>query len=487
MKLFHFRGGIHPKEYKHLTTENAIHHLPLPKRLYIPLLQHIGLPAAAQVKVGEKVLKGQLLAHSQGPISAPVHAPTSGTIMAIDEFTAPHPSGLPVATITLEADGLDRWIKLNAVGDPFTLSAEKVAERVAAAGIVGMGGAAFPSAVKLGASKRAPVHTLVINGAECEPYLTCDDRLMRERPRQAVEGVRIMMHALKAENAVIVIEGNKRMARDAVSKACKAYKELTVVSVPTRYPMGSEKQMIQTVTGYEVPAGGLGADIGVMVHNIGTAYAVYQALRLGKPLISRIITVSGGAIAHPKNLQVLIGTPISALLDFCGGFKDKPGRLLMGGPMMGQVLPTIEVPVVKGLNGVLALTTEEIGSAKTGPCIRCGRCISACPIGLLPLEMAVRVRCDDFRGALAYGLIDCIGCGSCAYICPSHIPLVHYFNYAKGELELRQRIEQKAIETRKLAEARITRLERQKHERVKSKVRHKGQCTTDKSRVRLSA
>ena len=487
MKLFQFRGGIHPQENKHLTADSAIQCLPLPKKLYIPLLQHIGLPAAAQVKVGEKVLKGQLLAHAQGPISAPVHAPTSGTIIAIDEFTAPHPSGLPVTTITLEADGLDRWIELNSNSDPFALPAEELAEQVGAAGIVGMGGAAFPSAVKLGASKRSPIYTLIINGAECEPYLTCDDRLMRERPQQAVEGVRMMMHALKADNAVIVIEDNKHVARDAISAACKTNPELTVVRVPTRYPMGSEKQMIQAVTGREVPAGGLGADVGVMVHNIGTAYAVYQALSLGKPLISRIVTVSGGSVARPKNLEVLIGTPISELLDYCGGFKEKPDRLMIGGPMMGQILPSTEVPVVKGLNGVLALTTEEIGSVQSAPCIRCGRCISACPIGLLPLEMAARVRCDDFRGTLAYGLIDCISCGSCAYVCPAHIPLVHYFNYAKGELEQRQRIEQKAIETRKLAEARIARLERQKHERVKAKVRPKEQCTTDKTRVRLSA
>jgi electron transport complex protein RnfC len=487
MKLFHFRGGIHPQEHKHLTADSAIHPLPLPKRLYIPLLQHIGVPAAAQVKVGEKVLKGQLLAHAQGAISAPVHAPTSGTVTAIDEFTAPHPSGLPVTTIVLEADGLDRWITLDPVCDPFTLCPEEIAGRVGAAGVVGMGGAAFPSAVKLGASKRSAVRTLIINGAECEPYLTCDDRLMRERPMRVVEGVRIMMRALKAENAVIVIEDNKPMAREAIYGACEAYAELAVVSVPTRYPMGSEKQMIQTVTGHEVPAGSLSMDIGVMVHNVGTAYAVSQAIRSGKPLISRIVTVSGGAIRRPQNLEVLIGTPIFELLEFCGGLKDEPGRLLMGGPMMGQVLPSIEVPVVKGLNGVLALTTEETNNAHSGPCIRCGRCIAACPIGLLPLEMAARARCNDFKGALTYGLIDCIGCGSCTYVCPSQIPLVHYFNYAKGELEQRQRLAQKTIETRKLTEARTARLERQERERLKAAARRKDQRSTNKSMVRLSA
>jgi electron transport complex protein RnfC len=295
------------------------------------------------------------------------------------------------------------------------------------------------------------------------------------------------MRALKAENAVIVIEDNKPMAREAIYGACEAYAELAVVSVPTRYPMGSEKQIIQTVTGHEVPAGGLSMDIGVMVHNVGTAYAVYQALRSGKPLISRIVTVSGGAIRRPRNLEVLIGTPIFELLEFCGGLEDEPGRLLMGGPMMGQVLPSTEVPVVKGLNGVLALTTEETRNAHSGPCIRCGRCITACPIGLLPLEMAARARCNDFKGALTYGLIDCIGCGSCTYVCPSQIPLVHYFNYAKGELVQRQRLAQKAIETRKLTEARTARLERQERERLKAATRRKEQRSTNKSKVRLSA
>ncbi len=487
MKLFRFRGGVHPQENKQLVADNAICRLPLPERLHVPLLQHIGVPAAAQVKVGEKVLKGQLLGHAQGAISAPVHAPTSGTVSSIGDYIAPHPSGLPVTTITLEADGLDRWITLNPVSDLFALSAQEIAERVGAAGIVGMGGAAFPSAVKLGASKRSRVRLLIINAAECEPYLACDDRLMRERPNQIVEGVRIMVHALEAEKAVIAIEENKGVATDAVLAACNAYPELEVVSVTTRYPMGSEKQMIQAITGREVPAGGLGMDIGVMVHNVGTAYAVYEAVYFGRPLISRIVTVSGGAIAHPKNIEVLIGTPISALLDFCGGLKDEPRRLLMGGPMMGQVLPSTDAPVVKGLNGVLALTAQETRRGPSGPCIRCGRCISACPIGLLPLEMASRVRCNDFSGALSFGLIDCIGCGSCAYVCPSHIPLVQYFNFAKGELENRQRTEQKAIETRKLTQARNARLERQSRERLEAAARRKAQRKANKSSVRRSA
>ncbi len=487
MKLFRFRGGVHPQENKHLAAEHAIRRLPIPERLHVPLLQHIGVPAAAHVKVGEKVLKGQLLGQAQGAVSAPVHAPTSGTVLAIGDYIAPHPSGLPVTTITLETDGLDRWVTLEPVSDPFALSGQEIAERVGAAGIVGMGGAAFPSAVKLGASKRSQVRTLIVNAAECEPYLTCDDRLMRERPTEIVEGIRIMMHALEAEAAVIAIEENKRIAREAISAACEAHSTLKAVGVPTRYPMGSEKQMIQTVTGQEVPAGGLGMDIGVMVHNVGTAYAVHEAIHFGKPLISRIVTVSGGAITLPKNVEVLIGTPISALLNFCGGLTEEPNRLLMGGPMMGQVLPSTDAPVVKGLNGVLALTAQETRVGRSGPCIRCGRCVLACPIGLIPLEMASRVRRDDVNAALDFGLIDCIACGSCAYVCPSQIPLVHYFNFAKGELEQRQRMQQKAIETRKLTQARSERLERQARERQQAAARRKAQRMAEEDKARLSA
>lgn len=487
MKLFRFKGGIHPKQNKDPTADSAVCTLPLPKRLYIPLLQHIGVPAAPRVKVHEKVLKGQLLAHAQGAISAPIHAPTSGTIIAIDSFTAPHPSGLPVTTITLDSDGEDRWIELSETENPFSLSAEEIAKQVGAAGVVGMGGAAFPAAVKLGASKHAAIHTLIVNGAECEPYLSCDDRLMREHPLQIVEGIRIMMRALGTAKAIIVIEDNKPLAASSISAACKEHADLTVVTVPTRYPMGSEKQMIQTVTGCEVPAGGLGADIGVMVHNIGTAHAVRRAVRLGKPLISRIVTVSGGAIAKPMNLQVRIGTPISELLKFCGGLVEKPARLLMGGPMMGQVLPSAEVPVVKGLNGILALKAEEVRPTQSAPCIRCGRCVSACPIGLLPLEMAARARSNDFKGALEFGLIDCISCGSCAYVCPSHIPLVHYFNFAKGELEYRQRSKQKATETRKLMQARNQRLEQQKQARIEAAARRKAARKNTKSKLRAQA
>lgn len=476
MKFFRFHGGVHPAGRKELTSDKPIEVLPLPELLYVPLQQHVGAPAVVHVKAGEYVLKGQSLAHAQGNVSAAVHAPSSGTIIAIDNHVAPHPSGLPVLTITLQTDGKEEWVQLPKAEDPFELSDDEIADRVARAGIVGMGGAAFPAAVKLRVSKKSAVKTLIVNGAECEPYLTSDDRLMQERADWIVDGVRIMLRALNANNAVIAIENNKTAAIHSMRAAVETFAELSVAAVPTRYPMGSAKQMIRTLTGLEVPAGGHSSDVGVVVHNVGTAYAVHRALRYGEPLISRVVTVSGGAISEPKNLEVPIGTPVASLFEYCGGFKTEPARLLMGGPMMGQPLPDTGIPVVKGLSGVLALGSDEAADQGTNPCIRCGTCVSVCPMGLLPLEMAARARADDFKGAEKYGLVDCIECGSCAYACPSHIPLVQYFNYARGRLELHHRAEQKRIETRKLIDARNARLERINREKAAAAARSKSRA-----------
>lgn len=338
MKLFRFRGGVHPDSHKQATGDKAIEVLPLPARLYVPVQQHIGAPAEPKVQVGEKVLKGQLLAHSQGAISAPVHAPSSGTILDITEHTAPHPSGLGVRTVIIETDGEDRWQDGLKAVNPFDLDADEISLRVGAAGIVGMGGATFPSAVKLNLGKTHPIHTLIINGGECEPYLTCDDRLMQERPDEIIDGIRIMLHALKARQALIAIEDNKPAAIEIIKVASSLYDYVKVAVVPSRYPMGSEKQMVQTLTGLEIPAGKLSADLGVIVHNVGTAYAVHRALREGRPLVSRIVTVGGGAIKSPRNLEVPLGTLVSTVFEYCGGFNEDPTRMLMGGPMMGSTL-----------------------------------------------------------------------------------------------------------------------------------------------------
>ncbi|MBW9266762.1 MAG: electron transport complex subunit RsxC [Candidatus Thiodiazotropha sp. (ex. Lucinisca nassula)] len=459
-KLFKIRGGVHPDDRKLLSEEQPIENLPMPELLHIPLQQHIGAAAVPMVRRGETVKKGQLLARSQGVISAPVHAPTSGRIMGVGGYPAHHASGLSVRTVTLKPDGKDEWCdNTQPVKEPLTLSPDEISRRVSEAGIVGMGGATFPSAVKLNLRKRYELHTLVINGAECEPYLTCDDRLMREQPAEILDGVALMARALGVEQILFAIENNKPEAQAAIAEGAQAHPNITLVGLPTRYPMGSEKHLVQTLIGKETPARGLTADIGIVVHNVATALAVHEALRNGCPLISRVVTVSGNAINQPRNLRVPLGTPLENLIEHCGGYKQEPARLISGGPMMGQPLPSIRVPVVKGSNGLLALTQDEIQAAPEMPCIRCASCVQACPCGLVPLEMAANIRAGSLDNSVNLGLLDCITCGSCAYVCPSHIPLVQYFNYAKGELASRQRMQHKQGETKRLAEARSQRME----------------------------
>lgn len=460
MRLFSIRGGVHPKDRKELSADKPISPLPLPSLMRVPLQQHIGNPAEPVVNKGDHVLKGQVIGMARGPISAPVHAPTSGQVIAIGRFAAPHPSGLPGRTITLRPDGKDEWAELPPSLDPFKQEPEVIARRVAESGIVGMGGATFPSAVKLNLRDRFAVDTLVINGAECEPYLTCDDRLMRERAKDVIDGVRIMVRALGAERALIAIETNKPDAIKAMRLAAMISDQVQIVSVPTRYPMGSEKHLVQTLTGKETPARALTAELGVVVHNAATAYAVHRAVRHGEPLISRIVTVSGGAMTRTANLEAPIGTPISHILEHCGGFSEEPDRMLLGGPMMGQPLVNVRAPIVKGTGGILALTAEESAPREAGPCIRCGSCVTACPCGLEPLDMAARIRKEELDSAAKIGLLDCIACGSCAYVCPAGIPLVQYFNYAKGKLTAISRSKQKQQETKRLAEQREARIER---------------------------
>jgi Na+-translocating ferredoxin:NAD+ oxidoreductase subunit C len=464
MKLFSFRGGVHPEGRKQLSAERAIRSLPLPDQLFVPLQQHVGAPAKQVVQVGDQVLKGQLIAAGQGTVSAPVHAPTSGTVIAIGDHPAPHPSGLPVPTITLKPDGEDRWLEVDTPADPFSLSPDEIAARVGAAGIVGLGGATFPSAVKLNLSRKSGVHTLIINGGECEPYLTCDDRLMRERAAEIVEGIRLIQYAAGAGRAMVGIENNKPEALAAMRQAATG-SEVKIVSVPAMYPMGWDKQMIQVLIGKEVPAEGRSAEIGVLVHNVATAYAVQQAIRHGRPLVSRVITVSGGAVAEPSNIEAPIGATAQNLFDFCGGLRGTPARMVLGGPMMGHQIPHLHIPMVKGSSGVLALNQSEIGLTQPAPCIRCSTCVRACPVGLLPLEMMTHIRAADLGAAVGLGLKDCITCGSCSYVCPAHIPLVHYFSYAKGELAAQEKGKLKQEGTRQLAEQRNERLERIVRER----------------------
>jgi electron transport complex protein RnfC len=464
-----FRGGVHPDGFKELSACQPVKKLPLPSHLYIPLRQHAGSEAIPVVRPGENVLEGQLIGRSGRGLSAPVHAPTSGKVLSIGPVTAAHPSGYSTKGIVIEADGKSTPIPQSRISDPFQQDPEFLARKVADYGIVGMGGATFPSAVKLQMASEQTINTLIINGGECEPYLTSDDLLMQERPAPIVLGARLIQYIIKAERVAIVIEDNKTAAIEAMRQACAEYAEVEVVVVPTRYPMGSAKQMIQAVTKKEVPAGSRSTELGVLVYNVATAYAICKCLNENKPLISRIVTVSGGAIAQPRNVEALIGTPLAYLIEHCGGLTEAPARLLLGGPMMGQIMPSDQAPLIKGAGGVLALRHNEINHTNSSPCIRCGRCVEACPMGLVPLEMANHARKQEFEGATNFGLSDCILCGSCAYVCPSHIPLVHYFQYAKGEISQQKAAQKRTEYTRTLSENRRLRQEKEAAEKAAAK------------------
>jgi electron transport complex protein RnfC len=326
--------------------------------------------------------------------------------------------------------------------------------------------------VKLNLSRKNNVSTLIINGGECEPYITCDDRLMRERAAAVIEGARLIRQAVGAVEVLVGIEENKAEALAAM-RAAAAGSEVKVIAVPAMYPMGWDKQMIRVLTGLEVPADGRTADIGVLVHNVATAYAVRDAVRFGRPLVSRLVTVSGGALAAPANLEVPIGTLVETLFEYCGGFTNTPARLVLGGPMMGIELSGAAVPVVKGSSGVLALSAREIGSTQPAACIRCSSCVRACPVGLLPLEMAAHIRAGDSNSAVSLGLKDCIACGCCSFVCPSSIPLVQYFNFAKGDLMAQERAKLKQEATKKLAEERLERTRRIELERAAAAAKRK--------------
>jgi electron transport complex protein RnfC len=460
MKIFDLPGGVHPAYRKEQSSEQAIRPLPLPKRLYIPLQQHVGALSVPIVAVGDTVAKGQVLCVRQGGFSATQHAPTSGRIAAIESFVAPHASGLPQDTIVIESDGQDAWGELPApIADPFAVDPAKIIDRVAISGIVGLGGAIFPAAIKLNMGQQYKLDTLLINGAECEPYLTCDDRLMREYAAEVIDGARLMARALGARRIIVAVEENKPQAIASLKAAAQAHEEIRVTGVPIRYPVGYAQHLTKMVTGRETPAEHRNAEVGVVTHNVATARAVHQAVRFGRPLISRIVTVTGGAIRQAANLDVLIGTPVSDLVEFCGGFSETPQQLVLGGPMMGQPLPDLAVPIVKGSAGILAMSAAELVESRERPCIRCGSCVDVCPCGLSPMEMAAFIRKDKLDAADKIFVGDCIGCGSCSWVCPSYIPLVQYFNYANGVLGDQARQRRKNDRVKTLSEAHAVRAE----------------------------
>ena len=473
-RLWHFHGGLRLPEHKSESTTLPIATLALPAQLVLPLVQHIGVAAEPLVKVGDRVLKGQLIARAGNNISAPVHASSSGIVSAIEPRAVPHPSGLPVTCIVIATDGLDEWITPSpGSSDPCRLPAEEIRTRVRDAGIVGLGGAGFPTHVKLNPGAGHLIETLIINGAECEPYISCDDMLMREHAREVVEGARIMRHAVHAAHCIIGIEDNKLAARAALLHALTELGEfnIRVITVPTRYPTGGEKQLIKVLTGREVPSQGRPLGIGVLCHNVGTAVAVYRAVVLGQPLISRIVTVTGAGVARPQNFAVPLGAPISSLIAAAGGYTMPQPQLFMGGPMMGLPLPDDSLPVIKTTNCILALPARPVEPEL--PCIRCGECVKVCPANLLPQELFWHARARDFDKAQDQHLFDCIECGCCDAVCPSHIPLVRYFRYAKTEIWTSEKERRKSDIARQRHEARLARQERDKVERAARLQKHK--------------
>jgi electron transport complex protein RnfC len=475
MKLHSFHGGLHLPEHKSESTGEPIRKASIPERLILPLKQHIGSPAHLLVAAGDRVLKGQVLAAPAGRISAPIHAPTSGTVIEITEHEIPHPSGLRAPCIMIETDGKDEWASLAAPLPNWSeLDAEALIDRIRDCGIVGLGGATFPSSVKLEHRGQA-IDTLIINGAECEPFITCDDMLMREHADRIIEGVSILKHILGIERCFIGIEDNKPEAiaamREAAQKA--GLQRTTIVPVPTLYPSGGEKQLIEILTGKQVPSHGIPANIGIVCQNVGTAHAVANAVLEGKPLISRVVTVTGAGVNEPCNLHALIGTPIRSLIEQAGGANGNSTRLVYGGPMMGFSLRSNTLPLTKGGNCVLLPSEEESPvTPRMTACIRCGKCAEVCPARLLPQQLYWYARAKDFDKVQDYHIHDCIECGCCSHVCPSHIPLVQFYRFAKTELWKKEQEKKKADHARKRHEARVARLERLAAER-KSKLRRK--------------
>ena len=431
-----FPGGIHPHEGKNgksVNGLNAIQTLPAPAKVTIPLSQHIGAPAKCIVQKGDRVLVGQKIGEAGGFVSAPVHASVSGKVASIDSITLAN--GNSVQAVTIENDGQDEWTELTPAAHPEAMSAADFVAAVREAGIVGMGGATFPTSVKFTIAPNKKAEILLINGAECEPYLTADHRLMLEKPAQIVDGIRLTMLALDIPKAVIGVESNKP---DAIA-ALKAVLTdgITVQELPVRYPQGGEKQLIYAITKRVVPAGGLPLDVGCIVDNVGTVYAIHQAIREGKPLIERVTTV-GGLVNNPANYLVRIGTPVSALIDACGGLQAGAKKLLNGGPMMGQAMASTDIPVTKGMSGLLALGDEAAVPEETA-CIRCGRCVRACPMKLMPTAMDGAVRVGDYDTAEAYGVMNCIECGACTYVCPAKRLLTQSFRMGKKVITARRK------------------------------------------------
>ncbi len=476
-------GGIHPPQMKDLSNGSPIGRLPLASEFLLPVPQ-VGDSAVLEVKVGDRVLKGQALTRGLSAMYLAVHAPTSGIIRAIEQRPSNHPSALPVLTCVLDADGQDQAIDFD-LQDIAALSREQILSRIRQAGIAGLGGAMFPAHIKL--NPASEIELLLINGVECEPYISADDRLMREHAREILDGIEIVHGLLNPKRVIIAIEDNKPEAVQAMQQAldsCHLPKgSIRITVIPTKYPSGGEKQLIQIITGQEVPSGAIPAQLGIVVHNVGTAFAIREAVCLGKPLIERVVTVTGGNIPKPGNYWVPLGTPIAHILEQSGFTPSDQDTVIIGGPMMGHTLPLIQVPLLKGSNCILVPSASEISPpAEEKACIRCGECAQVCPASLLPQQLYWHSKAEEYDKASAYNLRDCIECGCCSYVCPSDIPLVEYYRIAKAAIKRNHEEKQLAEQAKQRFDARLKRLEAEKLAREA-----KAKAAADKRRAAMGS
>ncbi|MEX0980539.1 MAG: electron transport complex subunit RsxC [Bacteroidales bacterium] len=428
------RGGVHPPENK-LSAGRKIEFAGLPELVVVPITQHLGAPAKVLVAKGDEVKTGQLIAQSEGFISTNIHSPVTGKVLKIDDF--PDTSGYRKPAVQIQvvddqwAEGIDTG---NELLDNIEASAEEIRNKILAAGVVGLGGATFPSHVKLMTPKGKKAEYVIINGVECEPYLTADHALMMERSRELVVGIRILMKGLGVEKAIVGIENNKPDAITKMTEACRSEPSIRVQGLKVKYPQGGEKQLVQALLKREVPSGGLPIDVGAVVFNVGTTYAAYQAVQKNRPLIERVVTVTGKSVANPSNFLTRIGTPASFIIEKAGGLPEDTAKVLNGGPMMGKAVATIDIPIVKGSSGILLIRNGEAKRAEVLPCIRCTKCISVCPMGLEPYLLMTQAEKAMYDGLEENCVMDCIECGSCSYTCPSARPLLDYIRLGKAEV-----------------------------------------------------
>ena len=464
-KIWDFKGGIHPPEMKSQSNQSPIQQSELAHDFYVPIKQHAGTAGNVLVKEGDYVLKGQPLTQGDGLRTLPVHAPTSGTVKFIGKHVAPHPSGLTEDMIHIQADGLDKWREQFPLEEFFTQPVEQLIDRIYQAGVAGLGGAVFPTAAKIQSAEKK-VKLLIINGAECEPYITCDDRLMRDYTDEMIEGIRILRYILRSEKVVIAVEDNKPEAIQAIQQSLHGANDIELRVIPTKYPSGAAKQLIYLLTGMEVPSGGRSYDIGVLMHNVGTAFAIKRAVINDEPLIERVVTLTGDKISEKGNYWVRLGTPVDHLLAQVGYQYDERFPVFAGGPMMGLQLSDLNAPVTKLINCLLAPDHFEYGEPEPEQsCIRCSACSDACPVNLMPQQLYWYARSEDHQKSEEYCLKDCIECGVCAYVCPSHIPLIQYFRQEKAKIwEIKEKAK-KAEEAKIRFEAKQARMEREEQER----------------------